>query len=108
MPGYNDRITAFSHQPPAIKSDFKMWQRERITITLSDFHAPDTRLDDPYLSERGGVLAAVNQTASWWARFLQRHKYFARRAAVFEIGTVAAGVFTAYTTHNLFLSLIHI
>ena len=47
-----------SHQPPALKRDFDMWQREVVRVKIEDLPAPDSVLDDNYVLERptvGGV-----------------------------------------------------
>ena len=47
-----------SHQPPAIKRDFDLWQREVVRVRIEDLPAPDSVLDDNYVLERpaaGGV-----------------------------------------------------
>ena len=52
--GFNPTITesGTSHQPPAIKRDFDMWQREVVRVKVEDLPAPDSELDDDYVLER--------------------------------------------------------
>ena len=52
--GFNPTIkeSGTSHQPPALKRDFDMWQREVVRVKVEDLPAPDSELDDDYVLER--------------------------------------------------------
>lgn len=111
IPGYNDIIESYAISAPAIKEDYKIWQKERITIRLSDFVGADEVQDDDYQDERGTGLAngspTVNTESSWWARFIRRNQFFNRRPALFEIGYIDyTGEFITTTSHQLYIDKI--
>lgn len=108
LAGYAPTIMAYNVSPPAIKSDYKLWQRERITVRLADSPGTDKEEDDDYQAERGGGLAnaspRVNRASSWWARMIRRNRFFNRRQATFEVGYVdVGGVFHTTSTHHLYI-----
>lgn len=110
--GYNPMIEAYAVSPSAIKSDYKIYRKERISIRFADYVGADNEIDDDYQNERGGGLAnaspAINTRSSWWARLIRRNRFFNRRPALFEIGYVDfENIFHATRTHHLFVDNIN-
>lgn len=94
------RRNGFSHRAAALKKDFKLWERERIIIRLSDSYLGDTRREDKYAIHR---IAAAEGT--WLSRLFARNVFFNRRPARVRIGIydTESREVTWHTTHKLII-----
>ena len=100
LTGWRQAITDLQHTPPTLQKNWKLWGRERMDITLKDFvQAAENEDDDEWHSMR----ANKPYTNSYWARWLARNKYFNRRPALVEIGTISGDRFVADSVHHLFV-----
>ena len=100
LTGWKQTITNVQHQPPKLKKDWKLWERERFIITLKDFVQERENEDD---DEWHGLRANAPYGTSYWARWIARNKHFNRRPALVEIGSVSGGAFIPDSVHHLFL-----
>ena len=100
LTGWTQAITDVQHYPPELQKNWKLWKRERFTIALKDLVKPRENEDD---DEWHRMRSNAPYGTSYWARWMARNKYFNRRPALVEIGTISGGVFTADSVHHLFV-----
>ncbi len=95
------RRGGFSHRAPALKYDYKMWERERMVIRISDNYFADTPRDDPYIAHR--IIDTSRPRSAWMARLFARNTHFNRRRANVLLGVWRDGVVDWHTVHRLFI-----
>ena len=101
--GWAKLIDSYSHKPPALKTSWKLWEREKFTFKMRDFIAEVDEAEEDEWTEMRAIK--LHQT-SWWARFIERNKYFNRRPALVEIGTISGDQFYPDSTHRLVIESI--
>ena len=71
--GWAKLIESYSHKPPALKTSWKLWEREKFTIKMRDFIAEvDAADEDEWTAMRA---IKIHQT-SWWGAVHRAQQVF--------------------------------